>query len=323
MNAEETRNGLLTRPKPSRAARPLGRDELCRNFTPGHWIDRREVTVSTFTAISGTYERKAARSGALYSHDVHYFDMRLARRAPTSRGRLADIELTTQPLGEVIFVPAGHRYVAGGGPGIQRNFFLFLNADCKVDGKTGAFAAVPSHPRDCMNLRSERIKLLLTQICRELYNPGFASELLLEGLGRTLQAETLRLLHHDREREQGRGGLSPAHLRRIREMVLAGGAPPSLADIAAACRLSRRHLSRAFRQETGQSVGEYIRQLVMERARELLRDTEQPVSSIATTLGFSGVSAFSSAFRRATGDSPRSYRSTQRALMIAPGQYAS
>jgi AraC family transcriptional regulator len=256
-------------------------------------------------------------AGSIYSNDVHYFDMRLALRAPDSRGRLADLHVDTQPLGEVIFVPAGHRYVAGGGPGIQRNFFLFLNADCDPQMHSTAIAAAPLRPRDCMNLRSERIKMLLTRICRELYDPGFATTLLLEGLGTTLQAETLRLLHHDREREQGKGGLSPVHMRRIRETVVEGNSLPSLAHIATMCGMSRRHLMRAFRQETGQTVGEYVKQLAMDKARQLLEDTDQPVNAIASSVGFSSAAAFSTAFKRATGDSPRNYRTIQRASMIS------
>lgn len=300
-------------------ARSIDRRYLCENFVPGRWLDKRQVTVSTFTAIAGTYERTSDVVGGLCCHDAHYFDMRLALRTPTSRGRLIDHYVDTQPLGEVIFVPAGHRYVGEGGPGIQRNFFLFLNADSAVDEESAALAMAPIRPRDCMNLRSERIKMLLTQICRELYDPGLASTLLLEGLGITLQAEVLRLLHHDRQREQDKGGLSPAHMRKIREMVLEGNSLPSLADIAGVCKLSRRHLMRAFRQETGQTVGEYIQQLALERARQLLKDTDQPVRVIAAAIGFSSPAAFSTAFRRATGDSPRGYRATQRALMISLG----
>lgn len=308
-------------PAAKKGTRPVDGRFLCENFTPGRWLDRRQVTVSSFTAIAGTYERTSPVAGSLYTNDVHYFDMRLALRAPDSQGRLADLYADTQPLGEVIFVPAGHRYMAGGGPGIQRNFFLFLNADCGPEPASTARAATPLRPRDCMNLRSEQIKMLLTRICRELYDPGYASDLLLEGLGTTLQAETLRLLHHDRQREQGKGGLSPVHMRRIRETVVNGNSLPSLGDIAAICAMSRRHLMRAFRQETGQTVGEYIQQLAMDKARQLLKDTDQPINAIASSVGFSSAAAFSTAFRRSTGDSPRTYRAIQRAL-ISNGQAA-
>jgi hypothetical protein len=140
--------------KPSNTARtakkntgPVAGRFLCENFNPGRWLDRRQVSVSSFTAIAGTYERTSPVAGSLYTNDVHYFDMRLALRAPDSRGRLADLYVDTQPLGEVIFVPAGHRYMAGGGPGIQRNFFLFLNANFDLDKESAVLAAAPLRPR--------------------------------------------------------------------------------------------------------------------------------------------------------------------------------
>lgn len=289
---------------------------MLRNFVPGRWLDRRQVTTSTFTALAGTYERNVAVAGGFCCRDAHYFDMRLAMRTPTSRGRLSEYYLDAEPLGELIFVPAGYHYAGEGGPGLQRTLFLFLNAD-PAGGRPAAYLAAPMRPRECMNLRSERIKMLLTQICRELFDPEYASELLLEGLGVTLQAEVFRLLYHERQREQGRGGLSPVLMRKIREMILAGSPPPSIAELAAACNLSRRHLMRAFRQETGQTVGQYMRQLSMEKARHLLRHSDEPVAAVATAVGFTSVAAFSTAFRRANGDSPRCYRAVQRALITA------
>jgi AraC family transcriptional regulator len=315
-------NGRVTGLRPSEAgpcaAVSAERRYLSEQFTPGLWLDRKQVTLSSFTALSGSYERTSPVSGGLHTHGVHFFDMRIAPRTPAAHGRLADHFIDHEPLGEVIFVPANHRYEGGGGAGVQRNMFLFLDSVAALD-EDGQSLLVPQRPRDCMNLRSARIKLLLTRICRELYEPGFASELMLEGLGTTLLAETLRLLHQKRQSELGRGGLAPAHMRMIREMVLEGDALPSLADIAGACSLSRRHLMRAFRQETGQTVGEFVQQLAMEKARKLLRETNQPVTVVATGVGFASLAAFSTAFRRATGESPRSYRASQRTLSVWQG----
>ncbi|MCK9564252.1 MAG: helix-turn-helix transcriptional regulator, partial [Bacteroidales bacterium] len=231
--------------------------------------------------------------------------------------------LKPQPLGEVIFVPAGHRYAGGGGAGIQRNLFLFLDASQGLDDEGDFERLAPIRPHDCMNLRCDRIRFLLTQISRELYEPGFASELMLEGLGTTLLAETLRLLHQKRQRELGRGGLSPTHMRLINELVRDSEVMPSLGDIANTCQLSRRHLMRAFRQETGQTVGEFVQRLAIEKAMTLLRETDQLVAAIAAAAGFASPSAFSTAFRRITGESPREYRARQRALMITMGSHPS
>lgn len=303
----------------SRNIRLEGQDYLSSNFSPGRWLDRRQVSVSSFTAISGSYERQAPISGGFYTNEAHFFDLRLAARTPTAHGRLADYVIEPQPLGELSFVPAGHRYAGGGGAGLQRTLFLFLDARQGLEDEGDFERLAPVDPHDCMNLRYDRIRLLLAQISRELYEPGFASELMLEGLGTTLQAETLRLLHQKRQRKLGRGGLSPTHMRLINELVRDSEIMPSLDDIASTCQLSRRHLMRAFRQETGQTVGEFVRCLAIEKAMTLLKDSDQPVATIASIVGFTNPSAFASAFRRISGQSPRQYRINQRALMTTSG----
>ena len=43
-------------------------------------------------------------------------------------------------------------------------------------------------------------------------------------------------------------------------------------------------------------------------ANMLLRDTDQPLKEIASLMGFNDPGSFSTAFRRATGDAPRTFR---------------
>ena len=49
-----------------------------------------------------------------------------------------------------------------------------------------------------------------------------------------------------------------------------------------------------------------------ERACRLLNESRTPVSQIAYRLGYQGVSAFTDAFRRSSGTSPRGYRDAHR-----------
>jgi AraC-like DNA-binding protein len=61
-----------------------------------------------------------------------------------------------------------------------------------------------------------------------------------------------------------------------------------------------RHLSRAFRTETGQTLGRYIESVMVERAKALLLEGA-PVRDVAESIGYATASSFTSAFRRATG----------------------
>lgn len=67
-----------------------------------------------------------------------------------------------------------------------------------------------------------------------------------------------------------------------------------------------RTLSRLFRKETGLSFKQWRRQAKIQEAIRLLVAGEQ-VSSIAFTLGYSGVSAFVAMFRKELGCSPGRY----------------
>lgn len=74
--------------------------------------------------------------------------------------------------------------------------------------------------------------------------------------------------------------------------------------------MSRSSLYARFREVTGgQSVGQYVADYRMTRAKELLTGTRLPLSEIAIMLGYSSQRYFSSAFKQRTGMTPSAYRS--------------
>lgn len=64
--------------------------------------------------------------------------------------------------------------------------------------------------------------------------------------------------------------------------------------------MTARHLSRAFRTETGQTLGRYIEATMVERAIAML-SAGTSVSGVARALGYSNSGSFATAIRRATG----------------------
>ena len=79
--------------------------------------------------------------------------------------------------------------------------------------------------------------------------------------------------------------------------------------------VSRRpRLHTRFRQEVGQSPGEYILRAKIERARDLLADTDLSVTDIAYSLSFSSAQYFATAFKRLTRATPTSFRRSLKGL---------
>jgi AraC family transcriptional regulator len=93
-------------------------------------------------------------------------------------------------------------------------------------------------------------------------------------------------------------------MRRLRERVHSDLPAPSLTELAELCGMTVRHLSRAFKAETGQTLGKYVEAAMVDRARSLLAETDASVGEVASALGFASSTSFAFAFRRATGLRP-------------------
>ena len=82
----------------------------------------------------------------------------------------------------------------------------------------------------------------------------------------------------------------------------------SIDKLAAQVYLSQGYLSSVFKKETGMNLSRYIRQCRMEKAKELLKDTNMKVVQICEKVGFANVSYFCQNFREYCGVSPDKYR---------------
>ena len=78
-------------------------------------------------------------------------------------------------------------------------------------------------------------------------------------------------------------------------------------EAAMLCGYARRALGRKLR-ERGTTLAKLIAELRKERAREMLAETDLPVSEVGNAVGFADPTVFSRSFRNWTGESPRDYR---------------
>jgi AraC family transcriptional regulator len=92
---------------------------------------------------------------------------------------------------------------------------------------------------------------------------------------------------------------------RILEQGLAE--PPSLEALGHEVGCSPYHLSRTFSREMGLTIPQYLRQIRMARAAELLKSGRFNVTEAALEVGYSSLSHFSHAFRETMGCCPGLY----------------
>ena len=113
----------------------------------------------------------------------------------------------------------------------------------------------------------------------------------------------------DPKLELSRAGLLDRRIRLAVELMHDNyGRELSLEEVAGAAFLSPYHFARLFKQITGQTTGEYLTNLRVERARQLLLDTRLQIGQIAGDVGYRSQSHFARVFRAITGLSPAAYR---------------
>jgi AraC family transcriptional regulator len=81
-----------------------------------------------------------------------------------------------------------------------------------------------------------------------------------------------------------------------------------LTELAGVACLSSYHFSRSFKQTTGVGLHYYVMQRRLERAKTLMRRTNQSLAVIAQEAGFADQRHLNAAFRREIGVTPGQFR---------------
>ena len=178
----------------------------------------------------------------------------------------------------------------GSNLGAQRRFLLAAVASLSVSAqKLGCEGAV------------------LDAIRRESSEVLTRAETLLEiqqaflGLAESLIDE-VRQLHADRGSR-----IVERVCRMVERNLTAGENAVKQSSLAASLGISASHLSRVFKQTTGQTFERYLMQRRVELAQRLLLDPAHNVSTVALQCGFADSSYFARVFRKLAGCSPAEY----------------
>jgi AraC-like DNA-binding protein len=281
---------------PSSLASLEGRVEHSLEFAQGQAAIRRHAL------------RQPVENVSVIRDDVYSLNLALSRRpAPTTIAHLGPGRgVGPQELGRVAVVPPGSTVRISTPRGESRSLHCTLHASLVE-------RLLPRKPEwgvrrslQAANADSRELEWLLRRISQELAQPAFGSVILVESLASAVCVELIRAfqLGETDEPRLRRGGIAPWRMRRLRERVHADGPPPKLAELAGICGLAERQLARAFKAETGQTIGRFVAAAMIERARALLADGDLSIAEVSAALGFSHPASFTYAFRRATGLNP-------------------
>ena len=150
----------------------------------------------------------------------------------------------------------------------------------------------------------------IDRLMEELREPQPGGGLIAQHLAHTMLLQALRL--HLSDRQQGRVGWLFALADKqmgaaISAMHEAPGHRWTVQELAERIGLSRSVFAERFKETVGESPMEYLTRWRMLLAGDKLIHSSDPVSVISLALGYESEAAFSTAFRRVMGCSPRQY----------------
>lgn len=252
------------------------------------------------------YEWSEPLSRVIKPEGDYFLDLCLTPR-PRARGRFVDrwAPGRFESIGDIFLVPPEFPMHGRCDSGVQASVKCQLRLDFLETwlGETQNWD--DARLATSLNIRSMSVRSVLVRLAEELRSPGFAADVLIESISTQLAVELARYFREVPLRYAG-GGLASWQLRKIEDRLRETYVAPTLQELADLCRLSTRHVTRAFKESRGTTIGEYVSEVRIEHAKTLLRD--RSIKAVSSDLGFSSPSAFSAAFRGAVGVSPREYR---------------
>lgn len=234
----------------------------------------------------------------------HYLDISLDG---STRRSILRSERWVEPQysGSVLYLPPDAIY--WGQPALEKRKLMCLSFGNRFLSEVFEDENPLRHAVAHADIQNPTLRRYLLAIASELASPGFAAGPLLEAMaiGATVELARWSQLVAD----STIGTILPHQARRIEEYIRENlSSTLSISDIGRACGMSTRNVARVFKQATGVSIGDFIARCRIELAKELLASDELRIKEVSWRCGFRSSSAFSAAFRSATGTTPRDFR---------------
>jgi AraC family transcriptional regulator len=159
-------------------------------------------------------------------------------------------------------------------------------------------------------IRDPQLEAIGMMLQAELKQENLGGRLYVESLANVLAVHLLRQYAATKPRFTiYEGGLPKRQLLQVVEYINEHlDQDIKLADLAALLGMSQFHFSHLFKQAMGMAPYQYLLQQRVERAKQLLQQTDRSIMDIAFLCGFNSHSHLSKQFRQLTGITPTAYR---------------
>ncbi|HEM6136868.1 TPA: AraC family transcriptional regulator [Streptococcus suis] len=157
------------------------------------------------------------------------------------------------------------------------------------------------------HLESEILKKMIDINQTEVQSLPMITELILIGHLNQLLAALVQEFPNDSLKEASTLAKTYVH-HAIKIIHSQYNSPVKVSAIAEKLALSRSYLYKIFKQETGYSIKDYIVQVKMNHACQLLANPDLSITEIANSVGYQDPLTFSSAFKNQYHQSPSDYR---------------
>lgn len=224
--------------------------------------------------------------------------------------------------GDLVFLEPGKKHQlssrAPGKPATSGSCTLLLCGYCEFDGaaSTPLLEVFPSMTivRDEEILRHNWLKTTLDQLSSEFMSRLPGAELVIDKLTEIVVVELIRINFGRRTASPFVQALTDRHVSRALHLLHdKPDASWTLQSLADEVGVSRAAFAKKFRELVGTPMFEYLTQLRIDRAKELLIGSTLPTAEIACRVGYESDVAFAKTFRKQTGQTPARFRKAVRA----------
>jgi AraC family transcriptional regulator len=149
-----------------------------------------------------------------------------------------------------------------------------------------------------------------SMLLNALADKGVGSAVMFESLARVFLVKLIQRYGDMRDADRDfRTAFTADHYARVLDHVEANlERAITVEELADKAAMSPFHFSRLFKETIGQSPGQFVMAMRIERARKLLSSPRLALGEVALRCGFADQAHFSRAFKQAAGASPGAYR---------------